>query len=129
MTTAGIFIGAILILIGAAGYIYGMNEGHASPTALIPAAFGLAIAILCIIGRANENIRRHVMHVAVLIGLIGFILPLGRLILNYEKFSLTAATISQLAMAIVCLLFVLGGVQSFVSARRGRRVEITVDQE
>jgi hypothetical protein len=129
MTTAGIFIGAILILIGVAGYIYGMNTGHPSPTALIPAAFGLVIAILCIIGRANESIRKHVMHVAVLIGLLGFILPLGRLILNYEKFSMTAATISQLAMAIVCLLFVLGGVQSFRSARRERRVEVIVDQE
>jgi hypothetical protein len=129
MTTAGIFIGAILMLIGVAGYVYGMNVGHASPTALIPAVFGLLIAILCIIGRANENLRRHVMHVAVLIGLLGFVLPLGRIILNYEKFSMSAATISQLAMAIVCLLFVLAGVQSFTSARRERRVEVIVDQE
>src|ERR1051325_2605290 len=120
MTTVAIACGSVLILIGLVGYIYGVAAGHASPTALIPAAFGLAIAILGAIGRAKENLRMHMMHVAVLLGLLGFILPAGRLLVNYSTFSLGAASISQIARAVVCLIFVILSVKSFIDARRNR---------
>ena len=123
MTTIAIASGSVLILIGLVGYIYGLSTGHASLTAFIPAAFGLAIAILAAIGRAaKENIRMHMMHAAVLLGLIGFILPAGRLLVNYGTFSLGAASISQIAMAVVCLIFVILCVKSFIDARRARIV-------
>jgi hypothetical protein len=128
MTVAGIFTGVILILIGVVGYIYGANIGHASLTALIPAAFGIVIGLFSWIGHMKESFRMHMMHVAVLFGLLGFLLPTVRLVMNADKFSLSAATISQVAMAIVCLLFVLGSVQSFISARRSRIV-VEVDRE
>ena len=120
MTIVGIYCGIVLILIGLAGYFYGISIGHASPTALIPAAFGLAIAILAAIGKAKDNLRMHMMHIAVLIGLLGFILPAGRLIANYRNFTLGAAAISQIAMAAVCLVFVILAVKSFIDARRAR---------
>ena len=107
MTITGIYSGIVLILIGVAGYVYGMSSGHASPTALIPAAFGILIAIFSAIGRAKENLRMHMMHVAVLIGLIGLIIPAYRLLSNLGNLSLTAAVVSQLAMVIVCLIFVI----------------------
>ena len=118
MTIVGIYCGVVLILIGLAGYLYGINTGHASPTALIPAAFGLVIGILSLIGWAKENLRKHMMHVAVLFGLLGFILPVGRLLVKYDTFTLGAATISQIAMAVVCLIFVILAVNSFIGARR-----------
>jgi len=118
MTTIAIASGSALILIGLVGYLYGLSTGHASLTALIPAAFGLAIAILAAIGRAKENIRMHMMHAAVLLGLLGFILPAGRLLVNYGTFSLGAASISQIAMAVVCLIFVILCVKSFIDARK-----------
>ena len=118
MTIVGIYCGIVLILIGVAGYAYGVNTGHASPTALIPAVFGLVIGVLSLIGRAKESLRKHVMHVAVLFGLLGFILPTGRLLVNYSTFTLGAAAISQIAMAVVCLIFVILAVNSFIAARR-----------
>lgn len=120
MTITGIYCGIVLILIGVAGYVYGMSSGQASPTALIPAAFGILIAIFSAIGRAKENLRMHMMHVAVLIGLIGLIIPAYRLLSNVGNLSLTAAVVSQLAMVIVCLIFVILCVQSFLNARKDR---------
>jgi Kef-type K+ transport system membrane component KefB len=126
MTITGIYCGIVLILIGVAGYVYGMSSGHASPTALIPAAFGILIAIFSAIGRAKENLRMHMMHVAVLIGLIGLIIPAYRLLSNVGNLSLTAAVISQLAMVIVCLIFVILSVQSFLNARKDRVNDPTI---
>jgi hypothetical protein len=45
MPNNSIILGILLILIGAIGYVYGMMNGKASATALIPAAFGLVITI------------------------------------------------------------------------------------
>jgi hypothetical protein len=120
MTITGIYCGIVLILIGVAGYGYGLSIGHASPTALIPAAFGLVIALFSAIGRAKENLRMHMMHVAVLIGLIGLIIPAYRVLSKISSISLSAAVVTQVAMAVVCLIFVILCVQSFISARRNR---------
>jgi len=120
MTITGIYCGIVLILIGVAGYVYGLSIGHASPTALIPAAFGLLIALFSAIGRAKESLRMHMMHVAVLIGLIGLIIPAYRVLSKISSISLSAAVVTQVAMAVVCLIFVILCVQSFISARRDR---------
>jgi hypothetical protein len=120
MTTIGIGCGILLILVGLVGYGYGLSTGHASLTALIPAAFGIAIAVLALIGRANDNLRKHAMHVAVFFGLIGFILPTARILSNLGTFTWSAASIAQIAMAFVCLDFVILSVKSFIDARRSR---------
>ena len=118
MTGIAIVCGVLLILLGVAGYASGMTIGHASPTALIPAAFGAAIVVLAYIGRARESLRMHMMHIAVLFGLLGFIIPAVRLAANYSTISLSAASISQIAMALICLVFVILSVKSFIDARR-----------
>lgn len=118
MTSVAIVCGVLLILVGVVGYVYGLAVGHASPTALIPAAFGIVIALFAYIGRARENLRMHMMHVAVLFGLAGFIIPAYRLIANYSAISMSAAVISQIVMALICLLFVIMSVRSFIDARR-----------
>jgi hypothetical protein len=122
MAINAIYCGVLLIIVGVVGYFYGMSIGHASPTALIPAAFGLLLTILGFVARAKDNLRKHIMHVAVLVGLIGFILPAGRLLINYATFTWSAATISQLAMAVICLVFVILCVKSFIDARRGENI-------
>ena len=104
MTITGIYCGIVLILIGVAGYVYGLSIGHASPTALIPAAFGLLIAVLSAIGKARESLRMHMMHVAVLLGLVGLVIPAYRVLSNIRGISLSAAVVSQTAMAVVCLI-------------------------
>ena len=122
MAITAIYCGLLLILVGVAGYVYGMSIGHASPTALIPAAFGVLLAILGFVARAKEELRKHIMHVAVLVGLIGFVIPAGRLLINYSTFTWSAAAISQLAMAAICLVFVILSVKSFIDARRGEKI-------
>ena len=122
MALTAIYCGVLLIAVGVIGYLYGMSVGHASPTALIPAAFGLLLAILGFIARAKDDLRKHIMHVAVIIGLIGFVLPAGRLLMNLSSIAMTAAVLSQLAMAVICLVFVILSVKSFIDARRNETV-------
>lgn len=119
MTSLSIWFGRLLVLVGIVGYAYGMIQGNASFTALIPAAFGLVLMILGYLGQRSEGARKHIMHVAMLIGLIGFVVPAWRLISKFDGFSASAAHLSQLAMAVLCLLFVIFGIRSFVNARRG----------
>ena len=118
MTTTAIICGILLIVIGVAGYVNGQATGNASITALIPAFFGAALAALGGIGKANEGIRKHVMHVAVLIALIGFLLTAGRLVMRLRELSLSPAVLSQLAMSLICLVFVILSIKSFRDARR-----------
>lgn len=105
------------MIVAIAGYLYGLGTGHASTTALIPAAFGLALIVLGIVGKAREDLRKHLMHVAVLIGLAGFVIPAVRL-LRLPEYSMNAAFTAQLAMALISLAFVVLAVRSFINARR-----------
>ena len=60
-------VGALLTLLGLAGYA---GSGQASKTALIPAGFGAVLAALGLAGR-SEGLRRHAMHGAAVVGLLG----------------------------------------------------------
>jgi hypothetical protein len=57
------------------------------------------------------------MHAAVIVALLGFLLPLGRLLSKLSDLTLSAAVISQAAMSLVCLIFVVLAVRSFIAAR------------
>jgi len=118
MPLTSIWIGRVLVLIGLIGYGYGLYDGHANFTAFIPAAFGLILMILGHLAVAVDSLRKHLMHVAVIVGLLGFILPAGRLLMKISELSISAAVLSQLSMALVCLIFVILAVRSFVAARR-----------
>lgn len=118
MSGLSIAIGMLLILVGVAGYVYGMTTGTASPTALIPAAFGLLLAVLGAVAAVKDSLRKHVMHVAVLIALIGFIVPLVRLVPRLGELTLSAAVASQMITSVLCLIFVVLAVRSFIAARR-----------
>lgn len=118
-----IICAVLLIVIGVAGYAYGLSTEHTSPTALIPAAFGLLLVILGLIALGTrEGIRKHLMHAAMTIALIGFILTAGRLLMNVSTISMTPAVMSQVAMSLVCLVLVLLGIRSFADARRNREI-------
>lgn len=106
------------MIIGVIGYLYGMNSGTASITALIPAFFGVVLAILGFVARGSEALRKHLMHAAVVIALIGFILTAGRLVSKFSELTMSAAVLSQIAMSVVCLIFVILAIRSFAAARR-----------
>ncbi len=119
MATITIGLGLVLIALGLGGYF---GTGRESWTALIPVLFGLVLAILGVVA-LKEHMRKHAMHVAAVIGLLGFagtVKGLMKLpvLLTGGELARPAAVAVQAAMAIVCLLFVGLCVGSFIKARR-----------
>lgn len=120
MPSTAIWCGRILVLIGIAGYAWGFFEPPLSYTSLIPAGFGIALMILGHLSLMKDSIRKHLMHVAVLIALLGFVAALGGMFRKGVPTAFSAGVISEIAMAIVCVAFVVLGVRSFIAARRER---------
>ncbi len=121
MTSVAIICGILLILIGIIGYSYGLINQNASLTALIPAVFGIVLSLLGFISEKKETLRKHLMHVAVIVALIGFIVPTSRIISKASEFTLDFTALMLISMALVCLVFVILGVRSFIEARRQRK--------
>lgn len=122
MPSTAIGVGLSLILVGIAGYVWGMMDGRASVTALIPAFFGIVIALLGAFAKASDAARKHLMHAALLVALLGFVIPTYRLLSNLDGLTLSAGIVAQAAMALICLMFIILGIQSFASARRSGAV-------
>lgn len=126
MPTTTIICGVLLILIGIIGYGYGTTNGNASPTALIPAVLGLILAVLGFAAKAKEDLRKHIMHAAVVVGLLGFLGTASSFLKIPALLNGTAerpaAIVAQLATALICVFFVLLCVKSFADARRNRAV-------
>ncbi|MEJ7849021.1 MAG: hypothetical protein WKF92_13130 [Pyrinomonadaceae bacterium] len=121
MPATSIIFGTLLVLIGIIGYAYGaMYSEYASKTALIPAAFGIVLIILGFVSQQKENLRKHLMHTAILVALLGFIATAARLVPRLGGVTFTAAEISQIATALICLVFVILAIKSFAEARRNR---------
>ena len=109
--------GLILIVLGVASYV---ATGRTSVTALIPAIFG-AVFVICALVARNEAMRKHAMHAAVAVGLIGALASLGRAIpAVMDGSAARPAVMSQLAMAALLIVYVYLGVQSFIAARKAR---------
>lgn len=120
MPNTSIICGALLILIGMVGYVVGAADGRASITALIPAFFGVILLLLGVFSRTKEGLRKHLMHAAALVALLGFVMPAGMLLMRIREFTISLASMSQLAMALVCLVFVILAIRSFTQARKLR---------
>ena len=117
----GIGYGIALIALGLVGYF---ATGRASLTALIPSAFGLLIC-LCGFLALKENLRKHAMHVAVLLSVVAMggagyrVFKSGVLTGGEAEFS-AAAVIAQSVMVLLSLVFLLFAGKSFYDARRNK---------
>ncbi|HMJ08889.1 MAG TPA: hypothetical protein VK468_07780 [Pyrinomonadaceae bacterium] len=120
MVSTSIICGILLLLIGIIGYVHGVTTGHGSPTALIPALFGILLIILGAVSQMKEGLRKHLMHAAAVVALLGFLATAGRLVSKIGDLSFSAAVVSQVAMALVCLVFLVLAIRSFSAARRAR---------
>ena len=120
MPSITIALGVILVILGLAGYFL---TGGVSLTALIPAAFGLVIAVCGVIAR-DERKREHAMHGAVVVALLGFLGTVRGLLQIGAVFdgsaARPAAVISQSIMAVLTLGYIVVAVRSFIQARRRR---------
>jgi hypothetical protein len=113
-----ILVGLILIALGAGGYF---GTGTTSMTAWIPAFFGAPILLLGLLAH-KDSMRKHAMHGAVLLGLLGFLGALVRVIqvLIAGEIKLPVAFAMTCGMAVVCGIFVLLCIRSFIQARKAR---------
>ncbi|MEZ5305861.1 MAG: hypothetical protein R2684_01815 [Pyrinomonadaceae bacterium] len=118
MPNTAIQFGRLLILIGIIGYAISVIDAKQSVTALIPAFFGVVFLALGYAARAYEGMRKHLMHVAVIVALIGFLAVAGRIISKISTITISAAFISQLVTALVFLAFIILSVRSFIAARK-----------
>jgi len=112
-------VGVVLTLLGVIGYF---ASGGASATALIPAGFGILYLILGFIAR-NPAMRKHAMHGAAVISLIGLVATFPGFLkvfslIGGETLERPQAVIAQAVMALVCLVFLIFAVRSFIQARR-----------
>src|SRR5688500_7701056 len=111
-----ILFGLLLTVLGLGGYLI---AGAASVTALIPAFFGIVLLVLGFLARA-EAMRKHAMHAAAAVALIGFAGALMCLLRAPFETRSAMANISQIAMVVLTAVFVLLCVKSFRDARRRR---------
>ena len=118
MASTTIVFGLLLTLLGGAGYFL---TGTSSFTALIPAVFGLLLVALGFIGR-NEASRKHAMHAAATVALVGFVGALMSLLRTPAGVRSTVAVGSQVAMVLLTGIFIVLCVKSFIDARRARKV-------
>ena len=125
MPIVSILCGVLLVALAWDGYADAVGlirpQHPYSPTALIPAGFGLVL-IVCGLMALKTSLLKHAMHAAAAVGLVGLLAGAG---MGLPKWLAGDAAPSgavrlQLWMAGVCLLFVLLCVNSFVQARRRR---------
>jgi len=118
-----IALGVLLIFVAVAGFV---ATGSSHPTALIPGAIGLLFCIFGAVGSSPDPKRRMLwMHIAVTVALLMF---LGTIKSDIDVFRLSngstfphpIAIEEKAAMSLLCLIYVLLAVRSFINARRTR---------
>jgi len=124
---AKLTIGFAVVLIAVGIWGYGMT-GSIHPTALIPAYFGVVLGVCGVLARTENPKKRMVwMHIAVTVGLLGFLGTVAAVIdavrmLRGTVFPHPIAVEEKAAMALVCLVFVVLCVRSFIAARQARKL-------
>ena len=110
-------------------------------TAFIPGIFGILLIVLAWGAETLPNARKHIMHVAVLIGLIGFAVStkkIGSAVaemnwLKNEPYGIVHASmlkpLSMLLTSGLLFIFVVLCINSFISARKEKAAQAKLDEE
>ncbi len=124
MANITIVFGALLTVLGLYGY-FGSTADSPSVTALIPAFFGVPLEI-CGILAMKDSLRKHAMHGAVMIALLGALAAGGRGLMKIGALFSNDPDVNKrpvvmmLLMAVICAVFVVLCVRSFINVRRER---------
>jgi hypothetical protein len=115
--------GVVLIIVGIASFIL---TGSSHPTSLIPVWFGIVLGICGALANTPDSGQRMLwMHIAVTVGLLGFLFPGFMAIKEWVAakggpLAHPAAVEEQAVMSALCLIFTALCVRSFIAARRSR---------
>ncbi len=110
-----------LLLIGNGVYGYTASDSG-SVTALIPAFVGAVLLLCGVVAAAKPKLNMHFMHVSALIGLLGCLAALGRLVSSFFKEEQNGLVQANLGlMALLCGGYVFVCFRSFKEAGRRRR--------
>lgn len=122
MAKLTVVFGILLILLSAGAFAFVSHYPHT----LIPGAFGIILVVLGSLAHTPDAKRRMLfMHIAVTVGLVGFlgtipgIIGIVRMWAGHAVARPDAAKVQAL-MGSLCLIFVLLCVRSFINARRAR---------
>jgi hypothetical protein len=114
-----------LALLGLGGFF---ATGSSHITALIPTFFGAGLLVLGLIALRGGAIRKHAMHLAALLGLLGVFGGIGRsapklgAVLSGQPVEPSATAIwLQFSFGVICLIFLATCVRSFIQARLAAR--------
>jgi hypothetical protein len=115
------FVAVLLFAIGLGGFI---ASGARAPTALIPAALGVLLAVCAAVAR-NPKARMHAMHAAVLLALAGLLGALRGVfqlpaLLSGQTVARPLAVVAQSATVVLCLAYLVVAIRSFIQARKTR---------
>ena len=113
------------ILLGTTGVVGYFQTGAQHTTALIPSFIGIPLFVCGIIA-AKEAMRMMAMHIAILIGLIGFI---GAAATLFKEGQAMAAIVSKSITALLCAIFVGLCVRSFIQASKAREAAEAAEPE
>lgn len=125
MAKITIVFGVLLIITGAVAFALVGHQSHAYH-ALIPVGFGLLLAIFGALANTPDAKKRMLfMHIAVTVGLLGFLGTIPGFIGTLQMMAGHAvarpdAAKVQTIMGSLCLIYVLLCVRSFINARRAR---------
>jgi len=120
MAKLTIVFGVLLILLAVIGFV---STGSQHPTALIPGGFGLIFILFGVTANTPDSKKRMLwMHISVTVALLAF---LGTIPADIDAFRLSRgvefphpiAVLEKAAMSLLCLLYVLFCIRSFVNAR------------
>jgi len=114
-----------LLLCGLSALVLLLKSEFKLGTWLIPSGVGLPLIVLGILAAVQESARKHYMHAAVTLGLLGGLVALFqglsqlvKLARGVEVNSLAAGMVWT--MTVLCFAFVGLCVQSFIAARKAR---------
>lgn len=122
MRTVTALLAFLLIALGLSLYL---ATGRESVTALIPAFFGVGFAI-CALLATTERRYKHAMHAAAVLALLGLGgsasgIPAALRHLGGEAIERPEAAWGRTAMALLCAVFLVLAIRSFVQVRRARK--------
>jgi hypothetical protein len=112
MPKTTLIFAALLIALGLGAF--GLSS---SRTALLPAWLGLGLGLLGALALRFEGARKHLMHAAAVLALLGVLAPAAALAIRAAAMSPLALGVNLGMLALAATLLVLM-VRSFVAARR-----------